>query len=75
MVNSIHHQCVDSLGAHFKVSAQSDDGVVEAIEMDSRDHPFALGVQSHAEVFRAEGHERWLGVFKALVQASEKMKK
>jgi putative glutamine amidotransferase len=49
MVNSSHHQAVRIPGDGLMVSAVSPaDGVVEAIELDSREH-FVLGVQWHPE--------------------------
>lgn len=45
--NSFHHQAVKEVAAEFVVSATSDDGVIEAIEM--RDKSFVLGVQWHPE--------------------------
>ena len=32
MVNSFHHQAVKDAGKHFRVTALSPDGVIEAIE-------------------------------------------
>jgi putative glutamine amidotransferase len=46
-VNSLHHQALHRLGKGVRVLAQSEDGVVEAIEV--RGQPFALGVQFHPE--------------------------
>lgn len=46
-VNSLHHQAVDELGNGLRVSAVSEDGIVEAVEMVS--HPFCVGVQWHPE--------------------------
>jgi putative glutamine amidotransferase len=47
IVNSRHHQGVNSIGAGLTVSAVSSDGIVEAIErLDKR---FALAVQWHPE--------------------------
>jgi gamma-glutamyl-gamma-aminobutyrate hydrolase PuuD len=43
-----HHQAVDRLGTGLTATSWSDDGLVEAVEVD--DHPFALGVQWHPEV-------------------------
>ncbi|MGM0599168.1 MAG: gamma-glutamyl-gamma-aminobutyrate hydrolase family protein [Candidatus Rifleibacteriota bacterium] len=45
--NSFHHQSVKDVPDGFKVSAQSSDGIIEAMEF-SGDH-FMLGVQWHPE--------------------------
>lgn len=42
-----HHQAVDKIGAGLKGVAHTEDGVVEAIEMDAK--PFVIGVQYHPE--------------------------
>jgi len=42
-----HHQAVDALGESLLVSARSDDGVVEAVEVLGR--TFVVGVQWHPE--------------------------
>lgn len=42
-----HHQSIDRLGAGLVPTAWSQDGTIEAIE--ATDHPFAVGVQWHAE--------------------------
>ena len=42
-----HHQSVDAVGESLLVSARSDDGVVEAVEVLGR--TFAVGVQWHPE--------------------------
>jgi len=47
-VPSIHHQAVDRLGRGLRVTSRSADGIIEGIE-DPR-HPFAVGVQWHAEL-------------------------
>jgi len=47
-VPSLHHQAVDRLGRGLRVVSRSADGIVEGIE-DPR-HPFAVGVQWHAEL-------------------------
>jgi putative glutamine amidotransferase len=45
--NSFHHQAVKEPAPGFAVSGRAEDGVVEGIE--ARSHPFAFGVQWHAE--------------------------
>ena len=46
-VNSLHHQAVDNVGENLVVSAVSEDGFVEAIELNN--HPFCIAVQWHPE--------------------------
>ncbi len=46
-VNSRHHQTVKCLGDGFVTTAQSKDGVIEALEDPSKQ--FVLGVQYHPE--------------------------
>jgi putative glutamine amidotransferase len=47
-VPSVHHQAIDRVGRGLRVTSRSGDGIVEGIE-DPR-HPFAVGVQWHAEL-------------------------
>jgi putative glutamine amidotransferase len=47
-VNSIHHQAIKRLGRGLKVTAHSEDGLVEAVEA-ADDYPFLLAVQWHPE--------------------------
>lgn len=49
MVNSSHHQAVDKVSPHFKVTAHSSDGIIEAIEWKDKSHPFAAAIQWHPE--------------------------
>lgn len=46
-VNSNHHQANRLLGENLRISAMSDDGIIEAIELTTT--PFVLGVQWHPE--------------------------
>ena len=56
-----HHQSLDRLGHGLAVTARSEDGVVEAVELAG--HRFVLGVQWHPE---ASGDRT---LFEALVEA------
>ena len=47
-VNSLHHQAVKRLGRGLKVTAHSEDGLVEAIE-SADEYPFLMAVQWHPE--------------------------
>jgi putative glutamine amidotransferase len=49
LVNSHHHQAVESLGANLVATAWSTDGVVEALE-DPRPDRFIVAVQWHPEL-------------------------
>ena len=57
-VNSLHHQTVDRVGAHFAVTATHDDGTVEGLEHDSLPmiavqwHPEMLDTRDTDPVFR-----------------------
>jgi gamma-glutamyl-gamma-aminobutyrate hydrolase PuuD len=58
-----HHQAIDALGESLLVSARSDDGVVEAVEVLGR--AFVVGVQWHPE---ENGDVR---LFAGLVEAAQ----
>jgi putative glutamine amidotransferase len=64
VIHSHHHQAVETVGDGLVVSAASEDGVIEAVELEG--HPFALGVQWHPE---ADEKSR---VIEALVGAVER---
>lgn len=49
LVNSHHHQAIQSVGRELVATAWAADGLVEAVE-DSRADRFALGVQWHPEL-------------------------
>ena len=65
-VKSHHHQGVDRLGTGLIASGWSPtDDVVEAIELDESEHPFALGVLWHPE------EDQRSGVVASLVGATQ----
>jgi putative glutamine amidotransferase len=69
LVNSSHHQAIRVPGDGLLVSAVSPvDGVVEAVELESREH-FVLGVQWHPERSYAESAFS-RAIFVAFVQAA-----
>jgi putative glutamine amidotransferase len=49
VVNSHHHQALETVGDSLKASAWASDGSIEAVE-DTRSDRFALGVQWHPEL-------------------------
>ena len=49
VVNSHHHQAIESVGANLVATAWSSDGVIEAIE-DPRPDRFVMAVQWHPEL-------------------------
>lgn len=46
-VNSFHHQAVSEVAPNFVVNAYAEDGIIEAISLESK--KFVLGVQWHPE--------------------------
>jgi putative glutamine amidotransferase len=48
-VNSSHHQSVDRPAPRLRITARSDDGIVEGLETDRHDPWYAVGVQWHPE--------------------------
>lgn len=71
--NSSHHQAIARIGDQLRVTAFSpEDGVVEAVELDSPDH-FVLGVQWHPErTYAASRVSR--AIFAEFVRAAEQWK-
>jgi putative glutamine amidotransferase len=69
LVNSSHHQAIHVPGDGLLVSAVSPvDGVVEAVELESREH-FVLGVQWHPErIYTESALSR--AIFATFVQAA-----
>ena len=56
-VNSLHHQAVKRLGRGLRVTAHSEDGLVEAVE-SAEDYPFLMAVQWHPEELVEEHAEQ-----------------
>jgi putative glutamine amidotransferase len=69
-VNSSHHQAIAELADPFAVTARSEDGVVEAMELKPgvADLPFFLAVQFHPERLYAR-HREHLRLFQHFVRA------
>lgn len=67
--NSFHHQCIKTTGASLHVTGTASDGIIEAIEDDSR--PFCIGVQWHPECMYHSCQEMY-DLFAAFI-ASTKM--
>lgn len=70
-VNSFHHQHITDAG-NLKVSAKSNDGLIEAVEAEG-EH-FAVGVQWHPELLALFDFKEEK-LFNALVDAAVKWKK
>jgi putative glutamine amidotransferase len=49
LVNSHHHQAIETVGKDLTATAWTSDGLIEAVE-DSRPERFAIGVQWHPEL-------------------------
>lgn len=69
LVNSHHHQAVDTVGRELRATAWTHDGLVEALE-DTRRDRWAVGVQWHPEI-DWEGDQFSSKLFSAFVRASE----
>ena len=63
-VNSFHHQSIKKLGNDLKITALSNDGIIEAIE--STNEKFLVAVQWHPENL-VERHTQFLRFFEALI--------
>ena len=61
---SYHHQAIDAVGAGLSVTARSDDGTVQAVEVDGM--PFGIAVQWHPEHTPED-----LRLFAGLVEAAK----
>jgi putative glutamine amidotransferase len=61
-----HHQCVETPGQDLKVTATTQDGLIEGIEMPDR--PFVVGVQFHPE----RSYDRNQALFNDFISAAKK---
>ncbi len=67
MVNSLHGQGVDRLGAGLVAEAHAQDGLIEAVRVDGA-KAFALGVQWHPE-WKVMENPQYLAIFTAFGDA------
>lgn len=67
MVNSLHGQGVDQLGAGLKAEAYAPDGLIEAVSV-AEAKAFTLGVQWHPE-WKVTQNPQYLAIFKAFGEA------
>jgi putative glutamine amidotransferase len=62
-VKSYHHQAVDAVGDGLRVTARTDDGIVQAVELEGV--PFGVAVQWHPEEDAAEDARLFAGLVDA----------
>jgi len=67
-VHSYHHQAIDEVGDGLAVSARSDDGTIQAVEVEGM--PFGVAVQWHPEQNPDD-----LRLFAGLVEAAKEYRK
>ena len=69
LVNSFHHQAIKDLGKGLVFDAKSDDGIIEAIHLDSESQ-WILGVQFHPEQL-IRINDEFLPIFKELINQAK----
>lgn len=78
VVNSAHHQCVDSIAGDLTVNCLSDDNIIEGLEWkDKAGKPFLLCVQWHPErmhEFQLEQSRLAAGIAQPFFEAVKKAK-
>lgn len=62
-VKSYHHQALDAVGDGLRVTARTDDGIVQAVELEGV--PFGVAVQWHPEEDAAEDARLFAGLVDA----------
>jgi putative glutamine amidotransferase len=70
-ISCYHHQALDQLGEGLRVTAWSNDGVIEAVEMDTDHNQWFMGVQWHPED-TADADTAQLSLFVELAAAADK---
>ncbi|HEV2705573.1 MAG TPA: gamma-glutamyl-gamma-aminobutyrate hydrolase family protein [Pyrinomonadaceae bacterium] len=68
VVNSHHHQAIDTVGENLRATAWTADGLMEAVE-ETREGRWGLGVQWHPEI-DWEGDAFSCAIFRAFVEAA-----
>lgn len=71
-VNSRHHQANRKVVTPFQISGKANDDVIEAIE--SKEHPFVLGLQWHPENMAMENDQHSLRIFEGFIRACRSQK-
>jgi len=70
LVNSHHHQAIETVGEGLRATAWTADGLIEALE-DQRTDRWAIGVQWHPEIeWKADAFSE--NLFKSFIEASER---
>ena len=62
-VKSYHHQALDAVGSGLRVTARTDDGIAQAVELEGV--PFGLAVQWHPEEDAVEDARLFAGLVDA----------
>ncbi|MGH7196124.1 MAG: gamma-glutamyl-gamma-aminobutyrate hydrolase family protein [Candidatus Saccharimonadales bacterium] len=70
--NSHHHQAIKEIGAGLKVSAKSEDGMIEAVELSNA--PYVIGVQCHPEALQ-KVEPKWNLLFKSFASSTNRLQK
>lgn len=65
-VNSYHHQAVKEAGKGFEVVGKANDGTIEVVE--SKEHPFIIGVQWHPEALLEKDDQPSLKLFEKFIE-------
>lgn len=72
-VNSMHHQGIRKLGKNLKAVAKSEDGLIEAIELEN--YPYCIAVQWHPEELLKVGDTFSKKMFQSFIESAKNYKK